>query len=207
VQNLWLAARAEGIGVGWVSILEPAKLRELLGIPPHVIPVAYLCLGYVKDFPQRPTLETAGWLARLPLAEVVHSERFEQPVGGELADCLRAETARQGEPAPPAPLGKQPGMLLVYTGEGKGKTTAAMGLVMRALGRGMSVAVVQFIKGKWKTGERVFAESLPNLTFLVMGRGFTWDSDDLSRDQRAAADAWQKAKALILEGKNSCRDP
>ena len=57
----------------------------------------------------------------------------------------------------------------------------------------MRVAVVQFIKGKWKTGERLFAERLPELTFLVMGRGFTWDSDDLSRDREAAAAAWQQA--------------
>src|SRR5206468_2471072 len=73
------------------------------------------------------------------------------------------------------------GLLLVYTGHGKGKTTAALGIVFRALGRGLRVAVVQFIKGKWKTGERLFAEKLPGLTFLVMGRGFTWESEDLSR--------------------------
>ena len=78
------------------------------------------------------------------------------------------------------------GLLLVYTGHGKGKTTAALGIVFRALCRGLKVAVVQFIKGKWKTGERTYAESLPELTFLVMGRGFTWESDDLSRDKEAA---------------------
>lgn len=92
------------------------------------------------------------------------------------------------------------GLLLVYTGNGKGKTTAALGLVFRALGRGLRVAVVQFIKGKWKTGERVFAEKLPELTFLVMGEGFTWDSDDLSRDRRAAEHAWAKAAELISSG-------
>jgi cob(I)alamin adenosyltransferase len=95
---------------------------------------------------------------------------------------------------------KARGLLLVYTGHGKGKTTAALGLVFRALGRGAAVAVVQFIKGKWKTGERLFAETLPQLTFLVMGRGFTWDSDDLSRDQAAAAAAWEAARALIAGG-------
>ncbi|MCI0347713.1 MAG: cob(I)yrinic acid a,c-diamide adenosyltransferase, partial [Chloroflexi bacterium] len=87
-----------------------------------------------------------------------------------------------------------------YTGHGKGKTTAALGLVFRALGRGMRVAVVQFIKGKWKTGERLFAEGIPHLDFHVMGRGFTWESDDLSRDRRAAREAWQRAKALIEAG-------
>jgi cob(I)alamin adenosyltransferase len=99
-------------------------------------------------------------------------------------------------PAPAAPKG----LVLVYTGDGKGKTTAALGLVFRALGRGLRVAVVQFIKGKWKTGERLFAETIPGLTFQVMGRGFTWESDDLSRDAAAAAAAWGEAAALIRAG-------
>ena len=95
---------------------------------------------------------------------------------------------------------KQRGLLVVYTGDGKGKTTAALGAVFRALGRALPVAVVQFIKGKWKTGERLFAEQLPQLTFLVMGRGFTWESDDLSRDKRAAQEAWAEARGLLLGG-------
>ena len=98
---------------------------------------------------------------------------------------------------------KQRGLLLVYTGHGKGKTTAALGIVFRALGRGLSVAVVQFIKGKWKTGEGSFAEKLPELTFLVMGRGFTWESDDISRDKEAARTAWQKAAEIIAAGRHS----
>jgi cob(I)alamin adenosyltransferase len=96
----------------------------------------------------------------------------------------------------------EPGLLLVYTGQGKGKTTAALGLAFRALGRNLRVAMVQFIKGKWKTGERLFAETIPNLTFLVMGRGFTWESDDLSRDRAAAQAAWQQAAALIAAGEH-----
>jgi cob(I)alamin adenosyltransferase len=95
------------------------------------------------------------------------------------------------------------GLLLVYTGHGKGKTTAALGIVFRALGRGLKVAVVQFIKGKWKTGERTYAETLPELTFLVMGRGFTWESDDLSRDKEAARKAWQEAAQLIGGGEHA----
>src|SRR5574340_1423210 len=67
IQNLWLAARAEGVGVGWVSILEPAALRTILGIPDRIVPVAYLCVGFVESFPERPVLETKGWLPRLPL--------------------------------------------------------------------------------------------------------------------------------------------
>jgi cob(I)alamin adenosyltransferase len=93
-----------------------------------------------------------------------------------------------------------PGLLVVYTGHGKGKTTAALGMVFRALGRGLRVTVVQFIKGKWKTGERVFAESLPQLRFLVMGLGFTWESDDISRDKAAARAAWTEAQKEILSG-------
>lgn len=71
VQNLWLAARAENIGIGWVSILRHDDLREALGIPPEIQPVAYLCMGYVSGFLAKPELETAGWLPRMPLEEVV----------------------------------------------------------------------------------------------------------------------------------------
>ncbi|WP_437715143.1 cob(I)yrinic acid a,c-diamide adenosyltransferase [Sorangium sp. So ce448] len=109
------------------------------------------------------------------------------------------ESAGSGAAGAAATAGRN-GLVIVYTGHGKGKTTAALGMVFRALGRGMRVAVVQFIKGKWKTGERLFAETLPNLTFLVMGRGFTWESDDLSRDKAAARAAFQEAAALIAGG-------
>ncbi len=94
------------------------------------------------------------------------------------------------------------GLVVVYTGHGKGKTTAALGIVFRALGRSMKVGVVQFIKGKWKTGERLFAENLPNLTFLVMGRGFTWESDNLSNDKAAALSAWETAREMIASGEH-----
>ena len=72
VQNLWLAARAEGVGVGWVSILKLPQLRKILGIPPHIVPVAYLCIGFPVEFPPRPLLETAGWRDHLPLDGLVH---------------------------------------------------------------------------------------------------------------------------------------
>jgi len=76
IQNFWLAARAEGIGVGWVSIFEPAKLREVLHIPEHVLVVAYLCVGYVREFLPRPELESAGWLPRLPLEDLIFREQW-----------------------------------------------------------------------------------------------------------------------------------
>lgn len=72
VQNLWLAARAEGLGVGWVSIFHQDALREALGIPRDILPIAYLCMGYVSQFHARPELEKAGWLSRLPLEELLH---------------------------------------------------------------------------------------------------------------------------------------
>lgn len=78
VQNLWLAARSEEIGVGWVSILSNDTLKETLSLPDHIIPVAYLCLGYVSEFAQKPDLETAKWLPRLELKDVVYFEKWGQ---------------------------------------------------------------------------------------------------------------------------------
>lgn len=78
VQNLWLAARAEGVGVGWVSILRNAELREILDIPAHIIPVAYLCLGYPDGgFPEEPLLQSVGWRERLSLDSLVRYERWQ----------------------------------------------------------------------------------------------------------------------------------
>jgi len=76
VQNLWLAARAEGLGVGWVSILDPDALRKLLAVPEHATIVAYLCLGFVEGFDERPQLETSGWEQRAPLRDLIYSERY-----------------------------------------------------------------------------------------------------------------------------------
>lgn len=76
IQNLWLAARAEGVGVGWVSILSNEDLERILAIPAHIKPVAYLCLGYVAEFAQKPDLERAGWLPRMDLSKVVCYEQW-----------------------------------------------------------------------------------------------------------------------------------
>jgi len=108
--------------------------------------------------------------------------------------------AQTGDGEAKAPPRIQRGLLVVYTGHGKGKTTAALGMVFRALGRGFRVSVVQFIKGKWKTGERLFAETIPGLHFHVMGLGFTWESDDLAKDKAAARAAWEKAREEISSG-------
>jgi 5,6-dimethylbenzimidazole synthase len=76
IQNIWLAARAEGIGIGWVSILENEDLKRILGIPEHIVPIAYLCMGYVTHFEPKPDLERAGWLPRLSLNDVIYFEQW-----------------------------------------------------------------------------------------------------------------------------------
>ncbi len=78
VQNLWLAARAEGVGVGWVSILDNAALTAALALPEGVVPLAYLCVGYPVEFPESPMLESVGWRGRLPLGDLVFRDRFGQ---------------------------------------------------------------------------------------------------------------------------------
>lgn len=82
IQNLWLAARAEGIGVGWVSILDHGALKRVLGVPKPVKVLAYLCLGYVSDFAAKPDLETAGWRERLPVEALIHYESWGNVAAG-----------------------------------------------------------------------------------------------------------------------------
>lgn len=77
VQNLWLAARAEGLGVGWVSIFNQSALQAALGIPKGITPIAYLCVGYVSHFYAKPELESAGWLPRLPIEDLVYFDQWE----------------------------------------------------------------------------------------------------------------------------------
>lgn len=76
IENLWLAARGEAVGVGWVGILKIAQLRDILGIPTHVLPVAYLCVGYPEEFPQEPMLQTERYRDRLPLTYLVSFDRW-----------------------------------------------------------------------------------------------------------------------------------
>jgi cob(I)alamin adenosyltransferase len=92
------------------------------------------------------------------------------------------------------------GLLIVHTGTGKGKSTAAFGMVMRCIGHGMRVGVVQFVKGVWGTGERVVLERFPELvTCRAMGEGFTWETRDRARDIAAARAAWEMAKTMIAD--------
>ena len=90
------------------------------------------------------------------------------------------------------------GLLIVHTGKGKGKSTAAFGLVVRALGNGMKVGVVQYVKGKWQTGERAVLERFPEqVAIRTMGEGFTWETQDRARDVRAAQAAWDVSRQMI----------
>ena len=90
------------------------------------------------------------------------------------------------------------GLLIVHTGKGKGKSTAAMGLAVRSMGHGHKVGIVQFVKGVWKTGERTILDKFPELvTIRAMGEGFSWETQDRQRDIQAAESAWQMAKDMI----------
>ncbi len=90
------------------------------------------------------------------------------------------------------------GLLIVHTGPGKGKSTAAFGLLLRMIGHGRQTGVVQFIKGAWSTGERGVLERFPDLvTWHTMGEGFTWETQDRARDVAAAGRAWDKAQELM----------
>ena len=90
------------------------------------------------------------------------------------------------------------GLLIVHTGKGKGKSTAAFGLVVRAVGNGMKVGVVQYVKGKWQTGERGVLEKFPEqVEIRTMGEGFTWETQDRARDIQAAENAWEVSKQMI----------
>lgn len=96
VQNLWLAARAEGIGVGWVSILDQQQLAQALNLPEHVYPLAYLCLGYVSEFLDQPELQKKGWRSRLPLEELVHGNKWGVPSDNQ--ELLSKLTDHPGQP-------------------------------------------------------------------------------------------------------------
>jgi cob(I)alamin adenosyltransferase len=91
------------------------------------------------------------------------------------------------------------GLLIVHTGPGKGKSTAAFGLVLRALGHGWKVGVVQFVKGAWDTGERRILERFDGVSWHTMGEGFTWETQDRARDVAAATRAWDKARELMAD--------
>lgn len=98
-----------------------------------------------------------------------------------------------------AEMKAEKGLIIVNTGNGKGKTTAALGIVLRSLGHGYKVAIIQFIKGAWEPAEKaVFAKWENQLEFYAMGEGFTWETQDKERDMEKAQEAWQKSAEFIL---------
>jgi 5,6-dimethylbenzimidazole synthase len=223
IQNLWLAARAEGLGVGWVSILDPEAVKKVLGIPPEVDLIAYLCVGHVREFPATPDLARVGWQQRLPLSQLVYwnewqtafplAESAAQPTEpkSETAAVSSTQSApRNADQAKPeqaeAPAAGEAqrrirrGLLIVNTGNGKGKTTASLGIVTRAWGRGMAIRVFQFIKhstGNWGELRALKKMEIPVTT---MGAGFTWLSKNLEKDAGLARACWQLAAEEIVNG-------
>jgi cob(I)alamin adenosyltransferase len=94
---------------------------------------------------------------------------------------------------------EQRGVVIVLTGDGKGKSSSAFGTALRAAGHGYKVGIVQFIKGTWACGERNILETLPNVAFHVMGTGFTWETQDAEQDKAAAEQCWANCKHLLLD--------
>jgi len=95
---------------------------------------------------------------------------------------------------------QEKGLLIVHTGKGKGKTTAALGMVVRAIGHGKKVGIVQFVKGAMTTGEKAVFDAFPdNVTFKPMGEGFTWNTQDKTRDIALAREAWEEVKRMIAD--------
>jgi len=91
------------------------------------------------------------------------------------------------------------GLIIVLTGEGKGKSSSGFGMILRCLGHGMKVGVVQFIKGQWKTGEQLFFQNNPQIKYFAMGEGFTWDTQDKKGDIERAEQCWAKAAEMIAD--------
>jgi cob(I)alamin adenosyltransferase len=123
--------------------------------------------------------------------------------GGDEAERHKAKMTRR-KAVQDAEVAAKPieskGLLIVHTGPGKGKSTAAFGLALRALGRGWRVGVVQFIKGAWSTGERMAFERFgEQMIWRTMGEGFTWETQDRQRDIAAAAAAWAKALEMMAD--------
>lgn len=126
------------------------------------------------------------------------SELSEEELDARHADKMRKKKAARDKIIATKTIEK--GLLIIHTGKGKGKSTAAFGMVFRALGNGFKVGIVQFVKGKWETGERFALEKFADqITINSMGEGFTWETQDRQRDIAAAREAWEKSKRLIMD--------
>ena len=130
---------------------------------------------------------------------VLVSKPTQPSEGAEARYRARMQRRKAAVDARVAAATEQRGVLLVLTGNGKGKSSSAFGMVARALGHGLRVGVVQFIKGRYATGERAFFRRFPEVSYHVMGEGFTWETQDRELDRRAAAAAWDVAVAMLRE--------
>ncbi len=119
--------------------------------------------------------------------------------GAEDSHRLRAQRQKEMVDARIADATQRRGVVLVNTGNGKGKSTAAFGMLARALGHGMRVGVVQFIKGSFSTGEEAFFRRFPEVEYRVMGEGYTWETQDRQRDIAAAQAAWDAALGMLRD--------
>jgi cob(I)alamin adenosyltransferase len=128
-----------------------------------------------------------------------------EPFAGEDTDERHAEQMRRRKAsydARKAAANQEKGLIIVHTGTGKGKTSAALGMIFRALGHGMRVGVVQFTKGAIETGEAALARELEGrVDFYTLGEGYTWETQDRVRDTAVAGKAWEQARALIADSR------
>tara|TARA_B100000424_G_scaffold109028_1_gene82064 strand:+ start:88 stop:720 length:633 start_codon:yes stop_codon:yes gene_type:complete len=131
------------------------------------------------------------------------NEKVKDSLSEAELDARHAEKMRKKKAARDKILAtktEERGLVIVHTGKGKGKSTAAMGMAMRCVGHGMRVAIVQFVKGVWETGERDVLAAFPDLvTIRAMGEGFSWETQDRQRDLAAARAAWDAAKDLMAD--------
>jgi cob(I)alamin adenosyltransferase len=135
---------------------------------------------------------------RSPEEGTMNDEKSQDEINERHADKMRKKKAARDKILAGKTIEK--GLIIVHTGKGKGKSTAAFGMVFRALGHGFRIVVIQFVKGAWETGERAVLERYPDLvTIKAMGEGFTWETQDRGRDIELAEAAWEAAKAAILD--------
>jgi cob(I)alamin adenosyltransferase len=135
---------------------------------------------------------------RSPEEGTMNDEKSQDEINERHADKMRKKKAARDKILAAKTIEK--GLIIVHTGKGKGKSTAAFGMVFRALGHGFRIVVIQFVKGSWETGERAVLERYPDLvTIKAMGEGFTWETQDRGRDIELAEAAWEAAKAAILD--------
>lgn len=126
------------------------------------------------------------------------SEKTEEEINARHAEKMAKKKAARDKIL--ATKTEERGLLIVHTGKGKGKSTAAFGMIFRSLGHGFNVGVVQFVKGAWETGERDVLEKFPDqVTIKAMGEGFTWETQDRERDIASARAAWEEAKKMIAD--------